>query len=269
MNALIYAINEINHQIPHDILQVGFTIDETPETINLTSLDDKILNKVLKKRVLIDTNIIGGIETVLPIRDIKPTKSEYQYTVYQIPSDLTMDKEIISALSLSVIPNTNSLDLGDGLIGMSPGTSLNGVTTRIGMAAGGSNAVINAHLELIGYNTILVYANHNLISNYGIRVLLENDNNLNNIQPRSYKAFSMFCVLATKAYLYNKLIIPVNNGMLAFGQDLGIFKDILESYSSAEEEYRTFMEEKMGVILFINDTTRMNRYIGSMIAPDL
>jgi len=143
------------------------------------------------------------------------------------------------------------------------------VANRMGDAISPASVLNNTNLELVGYNTVLVYANYRLISNFGIRVVLENESNLNNIQPRSYKNFSMMCVLATKAYLYNKLIIPINSGMLAGGQDLGVFKSILESYSSAEDDYRVFIKEVWGGVAYMNDNTRYSRFLGSMLSPDL
>ena len=272
MNALLYSINEIQNQIPYELLSAGFIIDETPETINLTSLDDKILRKLLKKRVLIDANIVGGIETIIPLNNTQPSYFEYFYTVYNIPSELTMNKEIISALGLSYLPGNGYYSTMNNLGGMTDLGSINpinNVANRIGNAAASSGVLTNAHLELIGYNTILVYANYRTLINFGVRVVLENETNLNNIQPRSYKNFSFMCVLATKAYLYNKLIIPVNSGYLVFGQDLGIFKSILESYSDAEEQYRTYIKEIWGATAYMNDTTRYNRLISSLISPDL
>lgn len=275
MNALIYAINEITYQIPNELLQAAFTIDDLPETVNLNTLDDKILRKLLRKRVLIDMNIIGGIETIIPLNNIQPTFYEYSYTIYQIPSELTMNKEIISALNIVLMPGTGVFGQSGlsgnsfGNIGLMNGNPVMNVANNIGNAASPSGIFSNAHLEIVGYNTILVYANFNILTNVGLRVLLENDSNLNNIQPRSYKDVSIACVLACKAYIYNKLIIPVNSGYLASGQDLGMFKSILESYSEAETDYNTFLRERLGAILFMNDTNRHNRLIKSMINPSL
>lgn len=270
MNCLIYSINEIQNTIPYEILNAGFTIDEVPETVNLTSLGDKILRKVIKKRVLLDANIVGGIETIIPLNSVAPSYTENYYTVYQIPPELTMNKEIISVLNITRTPSGGLLYGGIGVSTVfGQNQAVTNVANRIGDSVSSSGILSNAHLELVGYNTVLVYAHFRVLSSFGLRVILENDSNLNNIQPRSYKAFSLLCILATKAYLYNKLIVPINSGYLASGQDLGVFKSILESYSDAEEQYRTYLEEKMGSILFMNDTTRYNRMLASMIAPDL
>lgn len=275
MNALIYSINEITHQIPQELLHAAFTIDDAPETVNLNTVDDKILRKLLRKRVLIDMNITGGIELIIPLNNIQPSFYEYFYTVYQVPPELTMNKEIISALNITLMPGAGVFGQGGlsgnsfGNIGYMQENPVINVANRIGSAASPSGVLSNAHLEIVGYNTILVYANFRVLTNFGLRVLLENDSNLNNIQPRSYKDVSMACVLAAKAYIYNKLIIPVNSGYLASGQDLGMFKSILESYSEAEADYNTFLRERLGAVLFMNDTTRYNKYLSSMINPSL
>lgn len=271
MNCLLYSINEINNQIPSQLLYEAFTIDEEPNTINLTSLDDKILRKLLKKRVLLDTNIIGGVEMLIPLVNISPTYYENYYTIYQIPPEETMNREIISALSIVTMPLSGIFNQVGGYIGntTTQNSSVLNVADRIGQSVAPSMILSNTHLEIVGHNTILVNANYRLLGNVGLRVLVENDSNLNNIQPRSYKAFSFMCVLAAKAYIYNKLIIPVNSGYLASGQDLGMFKNILESYSSAEEDYRNFISERMGSVLFMNDTTRYSRFLTGMMLPSV
>lgn len=282
MNALIYSLNEVRHQIPEQLLHAGMMIDEQEATAYLTTIDDKLLHKVLKKRVLLDANIVGGVEMVIPLNGIQPSFHEHFYTVYNIPPEQTNNREIISALSLAFMPGNGYFaqagsyyGSGAGMSGNSTISGLNssnpvmGVADRIGNAASSSGVLSNAHLELVAYNTILVYAHYRTLASFGVRVVVENDSNLNNIQPRSYKSFSMLCVLAVKAYLYNKLIIPINSGYLSGGQELGMFKSILEGYSSAEEEYRTYLREVWGAVAFLNDTTRTNRYIGSMLSINL
>jgi hypothetical protein len=76
-------------------------------------------------------------------------------------------------------------------------------------------------------------------------------------------------VWAVKAYLYNKLIVPINSGYLSGGQELGMFKSVLEGYSDAEENYQTYLKEIWGQVAFMNDTSRYSYFISSMLAPDL
>ena len=281
MNALMYALQECHFQIPEEILQAAFNIDEQSTTINLTSLDDKILRKCVRKRVLLDANIVGGMEVIVPLNNITPLYYENNYTVYQIPPELTMNREIVSVLSLTSLPvvsGFNGTSSNDGGFGTGNGgnSSYGGgfnpimaVANRIGDSAAISGIMHEAHLELVGFNTVLVYAHYRTIAYLALRVVVENESNLNNIQPRSYKNLSMLCVLGVKAYIYNKLSIAINSGYLSGGQDLGMFKNIIDSYSSAEEDYRVYLREVWAGVAYMNDTTRYNRLLGSLISPDL
>lgn len=280
MNAIMYAINEIKNSIPMEVLHDAMSIDEDAQLYHMSSLEDKILNKVFKKRVLLAANVIGGIETIIPINALSPTFTEQMYTVYHIPPELTMGKEIVSALSLSYMPTAGFMGVTGGFGGNSmafnpntptgyQNTSTMNVTSRIAASVSTSGIVSSAHLELVSRNTVAVYAHYRALTNYGIRVVLENHENLSNIQPRSYQQLSKLGVLATKAYIYNKLIIPINSGQLAGGQDLGVFKSIVEGYSDSEEAYQLFLKEVWGKVAFMNDTTRYNNYLSSMFAPDL
>lgn len=280
MNALMYCVNEIKHAIPYEVLHAAMTIDEDQTLYSMTTLEEKIINKVFRKRVLISANVVGGIETIIPIGTLSPTFTEPMYTVYYIPPEMTMGKEIMSALSLSYIPTTGFMGtvggLGGGGMAYNPNTPSSftstatmNVASRIAGSVTTSGILSTAHLELVARNTVAVYAHYRALSNYGIRVVLENHDNLSNIQPRSYHALSKLGVLATKAFIYAKLIIPLNSGMLAAGQDLGVFKSIVESFESAEEDYHTYLKEGWAKIAFMNDTTRYSNYLASMLAPDL
>lgn len=269
-SAKIYILNEIKNQIPYEILNAAFTIDEDPNISTITTLEEKIDTKVLKQRVYIDLNIFGGVENVIPINGLMPTYRDRLNVVYKIPPQATANKEIISVLSLTYLPYVNYYNLSyphvDTLNYNNPVTS---VTDRVYSASNPSLIINNAHTELIGYNTVLIRSPYQIYSNFALRVVLANDENLNNISPRSYKVVANLSVYATKAYIYNKLIIPINSGYLASGQDLGVFKSIIESYSDAYEAYNTYLKEVVGAVMFMNDTTRYNRFLSSMIAPDL
>lgn len=283
MNNLLYLVSEIKHQIPNDVLTVAFIIDEVEESVNLTSLDEKIIRKLIKKRVLMDANIIGGIETIIPLFSLTPSYFREHYSIYQIPPYLTNNKEIVSALNLTYMPGTayfshmasnstffhpaNNFDYTNPFFTLNYGNPITNVAGRIGSAAHISGVITNAHIEIVGYNTLLIYANYRSLSGFGVRVVLENDSNFSNIQPRSLKALSYLCVLACKSFIYNRLIIPVNKGFIFLGHELGVFKEIVDSYSGAEEEYRTYLKEVWGAVATMNDTTRYNRFLASLISP--
>lgn len=281
MNAIQHALNMIKQQIPNEILQAGFTIDENAATVNLTSIDDKVLVKCIRSRVMLDANIMGGVETVIPLNHIPPSFYEDFYTVYYIPPETVMNREIVSVIGLSSLPlmsASGSQAMMGSAYGVPNGTNPNhglghnalmSVADRIGDAAAINGVLHNAHLEIVAYNTIAVHAHFRTLAYLGLRVLLANDDNMNNIQPRSYRHFSTLCTLAVKAYVYNKLVIAINNGYLAGGQDLGMFKSIIDNFSQAEEDYQNYLVNVWAKVAFMNDTTRHARYLTGMLTPDI
>lgn len=280
MNAIAYAINEIMHTIPYEVLHAAMTHREDRNVYGMISLEEKIVNKVIRQRVMMAANVIGGIEHIIPIGNIYPTVSERMYTVYQIPNELTMDKEIVSVLSLSFLPNAGFMGVSGGfgspsmvynpnspIAAMASGVT--NVASRIAASHATSGILSNARTELVARNTVAVYANYQSLANYGLRVVLENDANMNNIQPRSYRYFSQLCVLATKAYIYLQLNLAINSGYLSGGQELGVFRNIIDKYESAEEEYQTFLREQWGGVAFMNDAQRHANFLQSLLQPDL
>ena len=280
MNAIMYCINEIKHRIPIEVLHHGMMLDEDPAISNLSSLEDKILNKVIKRRVLLAANIVGGVETIIALGGIQPTHTEPMYTVYHVPAELTMDREIMSALSLTYLPSAGFMGVAGGFGGPNaiynantPGHANNtasmNVMSRISSSVNASGILSTAHLEIVAYNTVAVYAHYQSLGNYGMRVVLQNDENFNNIQPRSYHALSILAVHATKAWLYNKLIIAMNNGYLSGGQELGMFKSMVDGYSDAEDNYQDYLRNVWGKVAYMNDQTRYSNLLTSMLSPNL
>jgi hypothetical protein len=262
LDTMQYITNEIKNQIPAELLYAGFTIDEPPEVVSMTNLESKIVTKLIKKRVLVDANVVAGIELLIPINTLEPKFYEYGYTIYYIDPTLVMSKEVISCLGITYLPPTAYPSYLN--------YSSNPVTNtgaRVYDSYGSRGVITNAHTELVARNTVIIYANYRALISYAMRVVVENDSNFSNIQPRSYKSLGTLCTLATKAYLYNKLLIPINSGYLASGQELGKFQEVLESYSDAHEQYDTYLREVWSKTAFMNDTTRYNRYLKSMISP--
>lgn len=280
MNAIAYAINEIMHTVPYEVLHAAMTFREDQNLYGLTSLEEKIVNKVIRQRVLLSANVVGGIQHTIPLNQVQPTYSDRLYTVYQVPNELTMDKEIISVLSLAYLPSAGYMGSAGGYGGPnmmfnpnSPHSAGASTVTNVGSRIASSFAMggvlSNAHTELVARNTVAVYAHYQALSNYGLRVVLENDSNLNNLQPRSYHHFSTLCVLAVKAYIHLHLQMAINSGYLSGGQELGAFRNIVESYSDAEEAYQVYLTQQWGGVAFFNDSQRSVNFHMSMLQPDL
>lgn len=269
MNALQKALDEIKFRIPPHVLNETFKSRTQSWRDRDMSIDESILNKVIRPRVVVDTNIVGGIEMYIPLYGAEIQQVDNYTYVLRIPKELTQNRTILSALSISYF-NSNTMGAYGG-----SSSYLGGQACSKNDVLGAANAVFDsfssapvtgtAQLRLVGENTIHVIDRGFFIQSAFLRCIVESDRELSNLQVRTYLAFSKLCELAVKSYIYNNMTITIDMAFLEGGRELGSFKTTVESYSDAEQMYQDFLKEKWGKINFMNDGERMARFLKSTI----
>lgn len=277
MDAIGYALKEIRAKIPLQILSQGLKLKEDIDEEGF-SLDGKIVHRIIKEEVMMRTKMLDGIEMLIPLNTVKPRFDRYRNAVFTIPKEMTLGRDIIAVRGVSTVP----LDGNNGYVGdmsflanYGLGTNINSCErgTEVGRAAA---KVYNSHrsapidynhrTSLIGPNMIKVQALQNFYTvNLAVNVLVEQDGEMNHLQPASYIHFAKLCVMKAKAILYNNLIIEIDMGKLDGGQELGAFARILESYETADEEFDMFLNDQWKRVAFLNNQQRTNRLIKSMM----
>lgn len=264
MSAISKALDEIKFTIPMQVLQVAFQEENYSWRRMPISLDEQILNRILRPRVLVDCNLVGGITVMVPLDGITPSFRDNFSSVYEVPKELTQNRSIVSVLSVGYMPYANAFNsTGMGYGNVSPG-SMNEITSaaqRVSDSVSGVPPISNAQVSLIGENTILLRDQYRVTSAYILRCILSNDENMNNISTRSWHAFSKLCQLAVKSFIYNTMLVKIDQAYLQGGQELGAFKSYVETLSDAEEMYQTHLREVWQVTSFINDTYSYDRFI--------
>lgn len=268
MDIIRNATAEVKRRINKHILDKAFVKrDFTYRFTNQSNIDDQILNVVIRPRVLVDCNIVGGVSALIPLDGLPVDKPNNYITIIHIPKSRTNGKSIIS------VSNVNYYDLGvSGLYGGAAGYGYNTtLSSNENTAAMNSAMGIMASLDhipitstsdafLIAENTIKITDVFTMPANAILRCVLENDEGLNNIQPRSYHDFFQLVEFAVKAYIYNELIVDLDMGELQGGQQLGIFKQIIEGYADAEQNYQDKLKAWRAISL-MNDTPAFQRFI--------
>jgi hypothetical protein len=269
--ALSKAIAEVGFRIPKPILEAVFITRnirwrQTPE-----SLETHILNEVVRPRVLVDCNLSGGAQVLVPLIGLMPERTQdfsstYAYSsVYRIPKDRTNGRSIMSVL-LVTFGDTTKSSLFNG--GMQYGANTNTMLAAGGAvmdAMGNIPITSTARVQLIGENVVLVRDVCVLPPNIHLRCIIANDENMSHLQLKSYRDFSNLVVMAVKAYIFNQYIIQMDIGELHGGQNLGRFKEIIDGYSEAEELYQTFLREKWDKIALMNDAESYTRFLKTVI----
>lgn len=274
MNAVSYAIQRIMKQVPRSILEAAFISRLAVEEFTLDTLESRIYEEVFSERVSIDCNLTHTKQITIPLIDCERVTGGYYTATYRVPSHLTQGKKIVSVLHLTAAAGTfatassqsmNASNVGSGGMYTSAVAMFNqtgGVFQAMSQAVNSVSPiqiVSNAMTYIVGYNTILIRDTVINPATMHLRVNIENDENMNNIGTPYYPRFFKLMLLATKMYIFNKLILEQDSVFIHSGGELNRFRDEVEKYADAEEQYEEFLPHWMKSAL-LNDNYGFSRH---------
>jgi len=254
MDFIRYATMTVRNTIPFEILDLTFSANN--QFHKLTSIDALIEKNIIKGRMSTDLNLIRGVEIIIPIAN---TITKYQAEdgiLLEIPADLLQGRKLISVLSVvsyryEIENNTSSIT--------------ESIQTMYTNTVGNYTGVQVADIDIVSDNEIFINTNDIIPQDLALRCVVEYSSRFAELNPRSYPNLVPFITSAAKSYIYNRMIIKVNRGELYNGVQLDIIKDIIDSYSDAEEKYQDELHMAVAKILFMNDNEAMSRYTKRMI----
>ena len=267
MNPIVKAVDDVIRRIPIQILnevfqQRSYRWRDTP-----VSIQEQITNLVVRSRVFVDCNLVGGTEANIPLEGLSAELVDNYMTVYHIPKHLTQNRSIMSVLSLGFGSSS--------LLGQAGGTLASFEQCSVTPALIAGQAMMNAmssmpvvstaKVQLIGENTVLVKDVAPPVASSYLRCVLANDENMSHIQMRSIPVFCKLVEYAVKSHVFNELAIPMDQGQLQGGQTLGRFKDIVDQYADSEEQYQDYLMNKWMKVSFMNDRESHDRFLRTMI----
>lgn len=262
MNLIRKAIDEVRFHIPLPILEMAFITQQPLPYGVRPSLDSRIRELVLDQRVLVDCNLVGGVELTIPLDGLVPERVDNLHALYRIPKERTQGRTILSVLSTALSYGANhGVTSATDQTGFANQSALSNATLGLLNSASPIPLVAQAHVTLVGENTVVVQDHLHLPPGTHLRCLVTNDSELNNINPASYHAFCQLAVLATKAYIYNHLVLPIDESYLVGGVSLGRFREIVDGFADANELYQEHLKERWKVTAFHNDPERHRRHL--------
>lgn len=257
MNPITYAIERIiENDIPKPMLLLAFNSRLAHNQINHLTLEAQIRKMVIEPRVLKDCNLQHGTMIHIPVKDCKLLEWDYYTSTYLVPKNLTQGKRITSVLHVTntngaIMPTTMggasaAPGIGNGMYSATmSGTSNVGalMSAHMQMAASVSpvQIVSNALTYLVGENTIMVKDITVMPNTMFFRVMIENDENFNHIQPQWYTTFHELVLEAIKMYMYNNLVLEQDNVFIHSGGELNRFKEILDEYRESRDLYKELL----------------------------
>lgn len=271
MDLITKAIDEIKFTIPMEILKLSYLEPGFARAAPL-SLDEYIRRKTIMPRVIVDTNIAGGDTIYVDLKGLMPEKIDDWNYVFQIPSKLLNFRTILTALSVNYMAyNSVNRDYMPGM-GSSTPNYINDVSSAAHRAMdsrGNIPIVSDAECLVVGHNTVMI-RNHLVTARVvQLRCIVTNDERLSNLSIRLSPQFSKLCILAVKSYIYNTLLVRLDEGFLKRGQELGVIRRYVEGLSDAEENYQTYLREEWGAVSLINDRLSYEDLLKIQIDPGI
>jgi len=253
-NSIEYLCKEIYLNIPLEILNEAFKPNEQ-------SLDAIIKENIIVDIVLRRCNLYSGKLAKIPLKSsylVKLESSNNSFLanntyVYKIPLEDREYRDISHVIALSYpIDYLSSISYSYSMVNEQK--SICSMKDRIlGSNVNYDNIPIIPVPILMKNNMIRLEPNFETNIQFILSCLLKYDSNFTNISPNSLRYLSQLCILATKSFIYNKLIIPLGSAYLVGGQELGRFKEIVESYENANEEFEDKLKKFRAAEVFDKD----------------
>ncbi|QZA70996.1 hypothetical protein AH06_226 [Erwinia phage AH06] len=276
MSAIDHAINDVMWNFDPSLLRAAFMTNDVAyyhtgirQVLN-TTINEAIRTKVIDAKVRRDCDVVGGVEVIIPLRNVEYIQPDNFTTVFRVPKELTNGRVITSILSVMY-------GFPDALFGAS-GQGIGSYTGSMNLTCGGGGAITQGlqqvlssygpapeiqmtNVALIGQNMVAIYETQMITNMLTLRCIVSNDTEMSNIPVRAYTRFSQLVNYAVKAYIYQRLRIPVDQGALVGGVELGAFKDTIESYADAVDNYTDFLETRWKKTAAWSDKLRKHRAI--------
>lgn len=266
MNPIQYALNDLRHKIPEEVLRLTFSSrpfghvpNRWQSDMQLQSIDAGVRDKIIEGRVNIDCNLHGSLQIAVDLSSISYEMVDNSTKVFRIPREITQNRNIVSVQSLHYYDSSIM-------------SSYSGASDPIGSAindlyraATNMPIVSTANCQYLGENVVLVSDTSEVYSaSFVLICTIENDSEMSDLNPGAYQIYSQLVEYATKAYIYMNLGLSLDQGFLSGGLELGRLREIVDSYADANELYMTLYTERWGKTAFTNDRQRMSRYISGM-----
>lgn len=274
MNPITKAVAEIKYRVPRAILEKVFIDGSTYwRSTQHSSIEKQIETLVIRPRVLVDCNLIGGTQALIPLEGLERESPTVQTTVIHIPKDRTRGLSINSVLNVSFFNSASGVGFGGGG-GYGGGVSYSAGQDQSAMMAAAAGVMSSfdkipmtstSRVQLIAENTILITDSLILPPGSVLRCILADDESLSSLQLRSYRHFSTLVEHAVKAYIYNALIVEMDTAELRYGQGIGMFKEIVSGYADANQNYQDYLRDVWEAVAFMNDDQTYRRYAKLML----
>ena len=249
MDLLMYGAKQARFHIPSRVLDMVFKVD-TRYGNNFYNVDSAIIDKVLRPRILTDFNLLSNNMVIIPFTKLKILEHIKDMLVVEVPVSVSNGRKLISANSVvnssaNIVPDPQNMMLNN--------------VAKYGAP------LSSARITLLTHSVIRIEGIGDAdISRLNLKCMLEYDEQLSAIQPRSFPDLVPFMLAAIKAYIYVELVLDIDEAVIRYGHEVPAVRNVVDKFESANEDYMELLP-KVEKILFINDQPSMSNYIKNMM----
>ena len=252
LNAIQYAINHITRSIPKTILMEGvmsYYQDMYQEPPKPFILENELKRIIIDKFVRPDCNMNAGklkdCRLKSEMLELTFDYDEYsKYSIYRIPPRERENKAIVGVVSIKPTLMDTGLDYIASDISAS---SLDAHARNMLGGQTGHDVFLTPVIELLpGPDLIKVHAPPYTYTEWELEFYIEYDEDFLNLNRSAIDVLGEVCVCAAKQFLYNALIIKIDQAAARCGITVGSFKDTLYEYKEAETLYKELIEKFSG-----------------------
>lgn len=243
-NPIQVAIARVFSNIPQRLLEESFR-----KYSHLGPIDQVIVQKIIQGKVAVDCNLVGGKVKDIPLLlDYHESTSwgipeanlnEGRYSLYRVPPEVRDNLPMVSVSHVTYPRNLAGNPLG---IQANDGNYLSDMVDQVLESHTFSRSYVSPMAEIMAGDLIRLNPAQNNHIDWIVTVKLTYDVDFSNLNQSAVLSFAKLVELATKAYIYNELIIDLDRVAMVSGTQLGSIKQIVDGYVDASKEYDEMLE---------------------------
>lgn len=268
-NALDIALSRIRVRIPSQILDIAFAKREPWDVT--CSHDEMILNHIIRAFVLKDTNIFGGKQKQIILRPEYKEKLQFNvddgylhtgpFSLFRIPAEAREGQPIVEVHGVAYRGNYS--DYIPQTAGWPGGVNLSVLGHAVLDSHTFSSSPVKPNIELLTSDLVRLWPPQHSFVIWVMTCRIAYDQDFTNLNTSAMDTFAEVCVEATKMFIYNKIVIPMDEAHIQAGQQIGEIKRIVDSYSEAPQRYKELMTQLAGTMLL--DPVRLQSILPYML----
>lgn len=245
--AINVVYNTVLAEIPPQILQMAMYVANKHFRV-CNNVQEFIMQKIIRERVLDDLNLTGGKfkKFVLKSEYHEKTTLDMQgwagddggYDLYRIPPEVRDNLPMIHCLSVQ-FPYASSSVNGEGSLAVNnAGYDLVSQSDQILNSYTLARPLNHPVGQVLSGDLLKLWPSQYGFTGFVVTVRLALDETFEQVQPSATEALAELVTLATKAWIYNNLIIDIDRAAMECGADIGKIKEEIENYRDANNMYK-------------------------------